>query len=99
MLALPALVLLESIGLDSPYPWEDNLKASIPWLVKYSFTAFALESDNLWLSVSLPTLSVCPSTVNLAVGYSLSIPIISANTALDCCLIVDLPVSNKIVLA
>jgi hypothetical protein len=34
LLALPAAVLLESIGLDSPKPADDNLEASIPFSIK-----------------------------------------------------------------
>src|SRR5690606_4807137 len=76
---LPAAVLLEAIGRSSPYPIADNLNSSIPWSTKYCFTASALASDRLLFNLSLPVLSVWPSTVNLALGNFSKISVITCN--------------------
>src|SRR5690606_29107040 len=96
---LPLEALSLAIGLSSPYPMADNLKASIPFDTKYSITERALDTDRFWFNESLPTVSVCPSTENLAVGYSFKIVIMSTITEVDSALMEDFPVSNKIVLA
>src|SRR5512140_2142278 len=69
----PFSVLLSAIGRDSPYPTGLILSVcAAPFSTRYFFTAAALRSDRAWLYLSVPRLSVCPSTEMLYPGYFLT---------------------------
>ena len=59
---LPSGVSLLATGFDSPKPKGLTRFPVIPLAISKVFTAFARFSDKIWLELSFPILSVCPST-------------------------------------
>ena len=80
LFALPAELTFVSIGLFSPKPTALNLSAEIFLPDKQFTTAAALPSERDWLNPFVPILSVCPSTLKLAVGYLRIIETIASRT-------------------
>ena len=72
-------MLLSSTGSLLPNPSVLNLPFGIPFDIKYSTTASALNLDILMFPSSEPTLSVCPSIFHLDIGYFFITPLNLSN--------------------